>query len=96
MSEHHLKFRFNEALDFPCDQHMRIVVVSSDEEPAHLIEVINKILPDRVTVHDVLDSRPSQTGKYVSYNVRIRFDTAKEIELLYEILGKQDFVKHVL
>lgn len=91
-----LKFRFNEALEFPCDQHMRIIVENNDNEPQHLVDVINSYFKDRITTHDILDSRQSSNGKYVSYTVRIRFQSALELETLYENLAKESFVKHVL
>ncbi|MCK0526541.1 DUF493 domain-containing protein [Anaerobiospirillum sp. NML120449] len=91
-----LKYKFNEALDFPCDQHMRIIVLNEDSQPQRLVDQVNSILPESTSVDGVIDSRLSANGKYVSYTLRVRFDSAENMELLYEKLPKSDFVKHLL
>lgn len=91
-----LKYKFNETLDFPCDQHMRIIVLNEDSQPQRLVDQVNSILPESTSVDGVIDSRLSANGKYVSYTLRVRFDSAENMELLYEKLPKSDFVKHLL
>ena len=55
-----LQYKFDQLLDFPCDQHLRIIVLND------------------------------------SYTVRVRFNSAEQIEMLYRELPKLDFVKHLL
>lgn len=91
-----LQYKFNELLEFPCDQHLRIIVVSNESQPERLIDQVNKLIPDSTGIDGVIDSRQSATGKYTSYNLRVRFESAEQMEMLYNELPKLDFVKHLL
>lgn len=91
-----LKHKFDQILDFPCDQHMRIVVLSDDTQPERLIDTVNELLPESTSIDGVMGQRQSANGKYTSYQLRIRFKSAAEMELLYDKLAAYDFVMHVL
>lgn len=91
-----LQYRFNELLTFPCHQNLRIIVLNDHSEPVHLIDTINEILPGSTSVKAVIDSRPSKTGKYTSYTVKVRFESAEQMEQLYRELPEKDFVQHLL
>ncbi len=91
-----LQYKFDQLLDFPCDQHLRIIVLNDDTEPQRLIDHILELMPDSTDVDSIMDSRLSSNGKYISYNVRVRFNSAEQIEMLYRELPKLDFVKHLL
>lgn len=90
------QYKFKELLEFPCDQHMRIIVINEESQPTKLVNTLNELLPNCSSVDSVLDSRNSANGKYVSYTVRVRFNNAEEIEMLYDKLPKYEFVKHLL
>lgn len=90
------QYKFKELLEFPCDQHMRIIVVNEETQPIRLLDTLNEMIPDCTTPDSVIDSRNSANGKYVSYTVRVRFESAEQIEKLYDDLPKIDFVKHLL
>ncbi|MBU3844504.1 MAG: DUF493 domain-containing protein [Candidatus Anaerobiospirillum pullicola] len=91
-----LQYKFNEVLDFPCDQHLRIIVLTEDSQPQRLIDNINELMPESTDVDSIIDSKLSANGKYTSYNLRVRFQSAEQMEMLYRELPKQDFVKHLL
>ena len=88
--------KFKDLLEFPCIQHMRIIVLNENQEPGRLINEVNHIIPGSTDVDSVLDSRQSANGKYISYTLRVKFNDADEINRLYEQLPQRDFVKHVL
>ena len=90
------QYKFNELLDFPCDQHLRIIVLTEDSQPQRLIDHINELLPESTDIDSIIDSKLSANGKYTSYNLRVRFQSAEQMEMLYRELPKQDFVKHLL
>ncbi len=91
-----LQHKFDQVLDFPCDQHMRIVVLSDESQPERLIDTVNSILPDSTGIDGVISQRRSANGKYTSYQLRITFKSAAEMEQLYDKLAQYDFVMHVL
>ena len=91
-----LQYKFNEVLGFPCDQHLRIIVLTEDSQPQRLIDNINELMPESTDVDSIIDSKLSANGKYTSYNLRVRFQSAEQMEMLYRELPKQDFVKHLL
>ena len=91
-----LQYKFNEVLDFPCDQHLRIIALTEDSQPQRLIDNINELMPESTDVDSIIDSKLSANGKYTSYNLRVRFQSAEQMEMLYRELPKQDFVKHLL
>lgn len=91
-----LKHKFDQVLEFPCDQHMRIVVLSDESQPERLIDTVNEILPDSTGIDGVISSRQSANGKYTSYQLRVRFKSAAQMEKLYDKLAAYDFVMHVL
>ncbi len=91
-----LQYKFNEVLDFPCDQHLRIIVLTEDSQPQRLVDHINELMPESTDVDSIIDSKLSANGKYTSYNLRVRFQSAEQMEMLYRELPKQDFVKHLL
>lgn len=90
------QYKFKELLEFPCDQHMRIIVINEDSQPIKLVDILNELIPECTSIDGVMDSRNSANGKYVSYTVRVRFNSAEEIEMLYDKLPKYEFVKHLL
>ena len=91
-----LQYKFDQLLDFPCDQHLRIIVLNDDTEPQRLVDHILELMPDSTDVDSIMDSRLSSNGKYISYTVRVRFNSAEQIEMLYRELPKLDFVKPLL
>lgn len=91
-----LQYKFKELLDFPCDQHLRIIVLNDDSQPQRLVDHINKLMSGATDVDSILDSRQSANGKYISYTLRVRFTSAEQMEMLYDKLPKLDFVKHLL
>lgn len=91
-----LQYKFKELLEFPCDQHLRIIVMSDESQPERLIDNVNKLIPESTGIDGVIDSRQSANGKYTSYTLRVRFDSGEQMEMLYDKLPKFDFVKHLL
>lgn len=90
------QYKFKELLEFPCDQHMRIIVINDDSQPQRLVNKVLELLPESTDVDSIMDSRQSANGKYISYTLRVRFNSAEEMEMLYDKLPKLDFVKHLL
>ncbi|HIV54996.1 MAG TPA: DUF493 domain-containing protein [Candidatus Anaerobiospirillum stercoravium] len=91
-----LKHKFDQVLEFPCDQHMRIVVLSDESQPERLIDTVNEILPGATGIDGVMGQRLSANGKYTSYQLRVTFQSAEQMEQLYDQLAQHDFVMHVL
>ena len=91
-----LKHKFDQILDFPCDQHMRIVVLSDDTQPERLIDTVNELLPESTSIDGVMGQRQSANSKYTSYQLRVTFQSAEQMEQLYDQLAQHDFVMHVL
>ena len=91
-----LQYKFKELLEFPCDQHLRIIVINDESEPQRLVNHVNKLIPEGTDIDSILDSRQSANGKYISYTLRVRFSSAEQMEMLYDKLPKFDFVKHLL
>lgn len=91
-----LQYKFKELLDFPCDQHLRIIVLNDDSQPQRLVDHINKLMSGATDIDSILDSRQSANGKYISYTLRVRFTSAEQMEMLYDKLPKLEFVKHLL
>ena len=56
---------------------------------------IEEIVPGSVQ-EIVASPRVSSNGKYISYTIPVQVLNAKNIEDLYQHLGKIDFIKHVL
>lgn len=91
-----LQYKFNELLDFPCEQHLRIIVLNEDSEPQRLVDHIRELIPEGTDLDCIYDSRNSSSGKYISYKIGVRFASAEQMEMLYRELPKQAFVKHLL
>ncbi len=91
-----LQYKFKELLEFPCDQHLRIIVINDDTQPQRLVDKVNELLPQSTDIDSIMGSRLSANGKYISYNLRVKFDSAEQMEMLYTKLPEFDFVKHLL
>lgn len=75
---------------------MRIVVLSDESQPERLIDTVNEILPGATGIDGVMGQRQSANGKYTSYQLRVTFQSAEQMEQLYDQLAQHDFVMHVL
>lgn len=91
-----LQYKFNELLEFPCEQHMRIIVLNEESEPQRLVDYIRDLIPESTNLDCIYDSRNSSNGKYISYKIGVRFASAEQMEMLYRELPKENFVKHLL
>lgn len=87
---------FEKILKFPCHQNMRFIVTKGDEANIKLIQAINEVLKDKVSLTEIKDSRVSSKGNYISYTVKVKLNSADEITNLYNELPKHDFIKHIL
>ena len=89
--------KFSELLKFPCIVDFRIIVDALKKDALNEVKKhIEEILPGSVVQEIVASPRVSSNGKYISYTVPVRVADAKNIEDLYQHLGKIDFIKHVL
>lgn len=90
------KYKFNELLDFPCDQELKIILLSGEENKKKMIDALNEITGAGIDERYILSTHPSRTGKYISYTVRVCFKDAASMEKMYEELPKYDYVMSVL
>lgn len=88
--------KFSELLQFPCVVDFRIIVDALKQDALNEVKRhIEEILPGSV-LEVTASPRVSANGKYISYTVPVRVTDAKNIDDLYQHLGKIDFIKHVL
>lgn len=91
-----LAYKFDEVLEFPCYQDMRIIIDGGDEAKAKLMQALSEILQTQVTMDNFKEARPSKTGKYTSYTVRLQLQSAEQMENLYKEIVTHPFVKHII
>lgn len=87
---------FEKILKFPCHQNMRFIVDKGDDANIKLIQAINEVLKDKVSLSEIKDSRVSSKGNYISFTVKVKLNSAEEISNLYDKLPQHEFIKHIL
>ena len=84
--------KFNELLEFPCNQTFKVMGLAQDDLPIKIIEVLQKIAPGDY----VPQIKPSSKGNYHSVSVSVRVESKEQMEQVYNDLGAIDIVRVVL
>jgi len=84
--------KFDELLEFPCNQTFKVMGLAQDDLPIKIIEVLQKIAPGDY----VPQIKPSSKGNYHSVSVSVRVESKEQMEQVYNDLGAIDIVRVVL
>lgn len=84
--------KFDELLDFPCQQTFKIMGLAQDDLPIKVIEVLQRFAPGDY----VPKIKPSSKGNYHSLSLSVRVTSKEHMEQVYNELGAIDIVKVVL
>ncbi len=84
--------KFDELLEFPCNQTFKVMGLAQDDLPIKIIEVLQKIAPGDYAPQ----IKPSSKGNYHSVSVSVRVESKEQMEQVYNDLGAIDIVRVVL
>ncbi|MBU2880979.1 DUF493 family protein YbeD [Psychrosphaera sp. B3R10] len=84
--------KFDELLDFPCQQTFKIMGVAHDDLPVHVITVLQRLAPGDY----VPKIKPSSKGNYHSLSISVTVTSKDHMELVYNELGALELVRVVL
>lgn len=84
--------KFDELLDFPCQQTFKIMGLAQDDLPVKVISVLQKIAPGDYAP----TIKPSSKGNYHSLSLSVTVTSKEHMEQVYNELGAIDIVKVVL
>jgi len=84
--------KFDELLDFPCQQNFKIMGLAQDDLPVKIIEVLQRIAPGDY----VPKIKPSAKGNYHSVSLSVTVTSKEHMEQIYNELGQIDIVRVVL
>lgn len=84
--------KFDELLEFPCNQTFKVMGLAQDDLPLKIIEVLQKIAPGDYAPK----IKPSSKGNYHSVSVSVRVNSKEQMEQVYNDLGNIDIVRVVL
>ena len=87
-----METRFDELLEFPCNQTFKVMGVAGEQLPADVIACLQKIAPDDYNP----TIKPSAKGNYHSVSVSVRVTSKEHMEQVYTELGDLELVKVVL
>lgn len=84
--------KFDELLDFPCNQTFKIMGLAQDDLPLKIIEVLQRIAPGDYAPK----VKPSSKGNYHAISLSVRVTSKEHMEQVYNELGQIDIVRVVL
>lgn len=84
--------KFDELLDFPCQQTFKVMGVAHEELTIQVISVLQKIAPGDYAP----TVKPSSKGNYHSLSLSVTVTSKEHMELVYNELGQLELVKVVL
>lgn len=84
--------RFDELLDFPCNQTFKVMGIAGEQLPIDVINCLQIHAPGDYTP----TIKPSAKGNYHSVSVSVRVTSKEHMELIYTELAKLDLVRVVL
>ena len=84
--------KFDELLEFPCQQTFKIMGLAQDDLQSKIMTVLQKHAPGDYAP----TVKPSSKGTYNSVSVSITCTSKAHMELLYNELSAIDIVKYVL
>lgn len=84
--------KFDELLEFPCNQTFKVVGLAQDELPLKVVEVLQRIAPGDYAPK----IKPSSKGNYQSVSISVRVTSKEHMESVYNELGAIDIVRFVL
>ena len=84
--------KFDELLDFPCQQTFKIMGLAQDDLPLKVIAVLQRLAPGDYVPKII----PSSKGNYHSLSLSVRVTSKEHMEQVYNELGAIDIVKVVL
>lgn len=87
-----LDTKFDELLEFPCQQTFKIMGVAHDELTVRIVEVLQKIAPGDFAPR----VKPSSKGNYHSVSLSVTVTSKDHMELVYTELSNIDLVRVVL
>ncbi|MEO9946224.1 MAG: DUF493 family protein YbeD [Paraglaciecola sp.] len=84
--------KFDQLLDFPCQQTFKIMGLADPQLPEHVIACVQQHAPGdyNPTV------KPSSKGNYHSISLSVRVTSKDHMETLYKELAKIELVRVVL
>lgn len=87
-----MKTHFDELLDFPCNQTLKVLGLANERLPEDVIACIQKHAPGDYSPK----LTPSSKGKYHSLSVSVRVTSKEHLETLYTELAALELVRMVL
>ena len=84
--------KFDELLDFPCQQTFKVMGLAQEDLTEQIIEVLQRIAPGDFAPK----TKPSAKGNYMSVSVSVTVTSKEHMELVYNELGQIDIVRVVL
>ena len=84
--------RFDELLDFPCFQTIKVMGVAHEDLPQQVITCLQQHSPGDYTP----TVKPSAKGNYHSVSVSVRVTSKEHMETIYTELAKIELVRVVL
>lgn len=84
--------RFDELLEFPCNQTFKVMGVAGEQLPLDVIACLQKLAPGDYNP----TIKPSSKGNYHSVSVSVRVTSKEHMETVYTELGNLELVKVVL
>lgn len=84
--------KFDELLEFPCQQTFKIMGLAQDDLPIKIVEVLQRIAPGDYAPK----IKPSAKGNYHSVSLSVTVTSKEHMESVYNELGAIDIVRVVL
>lgn len=84
--------RFDELLDFPCNQTFKVMGVADERLPQDVVACLQEHAPGDYTP----TIKPSTKGNYHSVSLSVRVTSKEHMELIYTELAKLELVRVVL
>ncbi|WP_133470897.1 DUF493 family protein YbeD [Paraglaciecola marina] len=84
--------KFDQLLDFPCQQTFKIMGLADPLLPEHVIACVQQHAPGDYTP----TVKPSSKGNYHSISLSVRVTSKDHMETLYKELAKIELVRVVL
>ncbi|MFT2092720.1 DUF493 family protein YbeD [Paraglaciecola sp. 2405UD69-4] len=84
--------KFDQLLDFPCQQTFKIMGIADPLLPEHVIACLQQHAPGDYTPK----VKPSSKGNYHSISLSVRVTSKDHMETIYKELAKIDLVRVVL
>lgn len=84
--------KFDELLEFPCNQSFKVMGLAQDDLPIKIVEVLQRIAPGDYAPK----IKESAKGNYHSVAISVRVTSKEHMETIYNELGAIDIVRVVL